>query len=67
MKLMRKEHGSYCKTTEENDEVFRGQFEKLCGCTPAYDPTIFDAVQRLKNTARGDSGIRAIYRKVYLN
>ena len=44
-KMMKKEDGSKCSTSEENAEVFRSHFEKLYGRTPTFDPTVIDLIE----------------------
>ena len=45
-RMMRKEDGTRCKSSEENAEVFREHFKKLYERIPVYDISVLDLLQQ---------------------
>ena len=43
---MRKEDGTGCKSSEENAQVFKEHFKKLCKCVPIYDRSVLELLQQ---------------------
>ena len=43
---MRKEDGTYCKSSEENAQVFQDHLKKLFECVPVYDRSVLELLQQ---------------------